>query len=187
MLSTLAFLLLAAAPPAEQATTIPRQADTAPYERRDPAQGVPTDPLFDRELVATDDATFIRNIVENSRQAALDARTAQRNLSDAPLKAAAQAIGAQSEATTRKLEALAKRKGWPLPPQNPERASTLPAAGPHRANANFILHQISFHQATVEQFRAQIAGKGDAELRRTLREELPGYEKNLGRLLEAKP
>jgi hypothetical protein len=186
MLGTLAVLLLTTAQPAEQ-TTWPRQMDNTPYENRTATQEKPTDPLFDRSLAATDDATFIRNAIENSRQAGLDARAAHDHLTEASLKAAAQAIGTQSERTARKLEALAKRKGWALPPQNPERASTLPAASPHRANANFILQQISFHQSTVAQFRAQIAGPGDPELKRTLRETLPGYEQNLGRLLTIKP
>lgn len=83
MLSTLVVMLAASgqgayAPPApnDDKTTMPRQADTAPYERRDESQGVPTDPLFDRKLVATDDATFIRSAVETGRQATLDAQGA---------------------------------------------------------------------------------------------------------------
>jgi hypothetical protein len=36
-------------------------------------------------------------------------------------------------------------------------------------------------------YRAQLAGKGDAELKRALRETLPGYEKNLRMLLELPP
>lgn len=185
MLNTFALMLLAAAQPPDQ-TTLPRQADSTPYEQRDAAQGQPTDPLFDRNLIATDDATFIVSAVENVRQASLDARTAEKGLTDGALREAAAAISTQNEATTRKLEALAKRKGWRLPEQNPDRASTLPAASPHRAGANFILHQISFHETMLGQFRAQIAGKGDPELKRTLRAAMPGYEKNLARLLEAK-
>jgi hypothetical protein len=38
----------------------------------------------------------------------------------------------------------------------------------------------------VDQFRAQIGGKGDPELRRALREALPGYQKNLEMLLGLK-
>jgi hypothetical protein len=190
MLSTLVVMWLAAGAAAEppgQQPTLPRQADTQPYERREESQGVPTDPLFDRKLVATDDASFILTAVENGRQAALDAQGAAQQLSSDSLRATAEAISAQNEATTQKLEALAKRKGWRLPEKNPERASTLPAAGPHRAGANFIVNQITAHQATLAQYRAQIAGKGDPELKRTLKQALPGYEKNLTRLLEAKP
>jgi predicted outer membrane protein len=185
MIETLAFLLLAAAQPPEQ-TTLPRQADTQPYETRDDAQGRPTDPLFDRKLIATDDATFIVAAVENGRQAVVDARAAQDGLANESLRGTAAAIGAQQEELTRKLEALAKRKGWRLPDQNAGRMTTLPVAGPHRASANFIVNQISAHQQALQQFRAQIAGKGDPELRKTLRGALPGYQKNLERLLEAK-
>ena len=186
MISTLVALLVASGQAADQ-STLPRQADTQPYEKRDEAQGVPTDPLFDRERVATDDPTFILNAVENSRQAALDAQGAAQSLGSDELRDTAKAIGAQNAETMQKLEALAKRKGWRLPEENPARASTLPAAAPHRAGANFIVNQITAHQATLAQFRAQIAGKGDADLKRTLRQALPGYEKNLDRLLTAKP
>jgi predicted outer membrane protein len=168
-------------------TTLPRQADTQPYEKRDAAQGVPTDPLFDKARVATDDPSFILTAVENGRQGALDAQGAARQLSSAALRATAAAIGSQNETTTRTLEALAKRKGWRLPASNPARASTLPAAAPDRADANFIVNQISSHQATVAQYQAQIAGKGDPELKRALKQALPGYEKNLARLLAVKP
>lgn len=190
MLSTLVMMLAATGPAADPPTghaTLPRQADTQPYDRRDDAQGQPTDPLFDRKLVATDDASFVLNAVENTRQAALDARGAARQLGTESLRATAQAISAQNETTRQKIEALAKRKGWRLPDDNPARASTLPAAAPHRANANFIVNQITAHQTTLAQYRAQIAGDGDPELKRTLQQALPGYEKNLARLLEARP
>jgi hypothetical protein len=185
MIDTLALMLLAAAQPQER-TTLPRQPDPQPYEQRDEAQGKPTDPLFDRQLVATDDATFIVSAVEGVRQSTLDARGAQKDLTSESLRDTAAAIGRQNEATTQALQALAKRKGWRLPDENPERASTLPVASPHRAQANFIVNQISAHEQTLAQFRAQIAGKGDPELKRALKTALPGYEKNLQRLLEAK-
>jgi len=188
MLNTLVALLMATAPgqTAEQ-PTLPRQADTQPYEKRDESQGRPTDPLFDRKLVATDDATFILTAVENSRQAALDAQGAAQSLSSPSLRAAAEAITLQNKSTTQGLEALAKRKGWRLPEPNPARASTLPESSPHRLGANFIVNQITAHESTIDQFRAQIAGKGDPELKRALKQALPGYEKNLARLLEVKP
>jgi uncharacterized protein DUF4142 len=185
MIDALALMLLAAAQPQEQ-TTMPRQLDPQPYEQRDDAQGKPTDPLFDRKLVATDDANFIVSAVETVRQSSLDARGVEKGLPSQSLRDTAAAIGRQNDATTQALEALAKRKGWRLPEANPVRASTLPPASPHRTGANFVVSQISVHEQTLAQFRAQIAGKGDPELRRALKTALPGYEKNLQRLLEAK-
>lgn len=191
MLTTIVMMLMASgqAPEAKAPapTTLPRQADRQPYEKRDSSQGVPTDPLFDKSRVAADDPDFILTAVENGRQATLDAQGAARQLPSESLRAMAAAIGSQNETTTHELEALAKRKGWRLPESNPQRASTLPAAGPDRAGANFIVNQISAHQATVAQYKAQIAGKGDPELKRTLKQALPGYEENLARLLAAKP
>jgi len=82
-----------------------------------------------------------------------------------------------------KLEGIATKKGWRLPHDNPQRASTLPAAGDTRTAANFIVGQIAAHEATIAQFRAQLDGKGDAEVKRALREALPGYQENLQLLL----
>lgn len=186
MLTTLAFLVLAANPAAEQ-TTIPRQQDTQPYQAQDPAQGKPTDPLFDRKLVATDDQTFVRAAVENNRQGAYDARMAARDMKGNALGDTANAIGTLNETTARKLETLAKRKGWDLPKDNLGRQGSQPEAGPARARANFIQSQIRLHESTVAQYKAQIAGKGDAELKSTLKEALPGYERNLQRLLTTRP
>ena len=87
----------------------------------------------------------------------------------------------------RSLEAIAKRKGWAPPQRNPDRASSQVAGTEARNNANFIIGQLSWHQATIEQYRAQIAGKGDPELKRTLRKALPVYEKNRDLLLTLKP
>ena len=185
MFHTVALILLAAAQPQEQVTQ-PRQPDPQPYEQRDEAQGKPTDPLFDRKLVATDDAAFIISTVEGARQSAVDARGVESGLPSKSLRETATSIGSHNEATMRALVELAKRKGWRLPEDNPMRASTLPAASPHRTGANFVVSQISTHEQTLAHFRAQIAGKGDPELKRALKSALPGYEKNLQRLLEAK-
>lgn len=193
MLSTVALLLLANAPPDQ--TTLPRHPDPDPVENQAQRDGTPTDPYFDRSFVATDDPAFILAAVENVRQGALDAQSAAKTLDKPELVAAAQKIGEQNTATSKRLEKLAGAKGWRLPQDNPARDTTTDvrgsdgqaaSSGPRR-NANFILNQISFHQNTVAQYRAQIAGKGDADLKRALKESLPGYEKNLEVLLTLKP
>jgi len=189
----LALLLLANAPPDQ--TTLPRHPDPDPVEQQVQRDGTPTDPLFDRAFVATDDPAFILSAVENVRQGTLDAERAARSLDKPELVAAAQKIGKQNEATSQRLEKLATAKGWRLPQQNPGRATTTTtdnAGSGHastgtRSNANFILNQISFHQNTVAQYRAQISGKGDPELKRALKESLPGYQQNLDLLLTLKP
>ena len=192
MFSTVALLLLANAPPDQ--TTLPRHPDPDPVEHQAQRDGTPTDPLFDRGFVATDDPAFILSAVENVRQGSLDAERAARSLDKPELVAAAQKIGQQNDATSQRLQKLATAKGWRLPQDNPARSTTTNGAdgnsaipGGTRTNANFILNQISFHQNTVAQYRAQLAGKGDAELKRALKESLPGYEKNLDLLLTLKP
>jgi len=190
--STVALLLLANAPPDQ--TTLPRHPDPDPVEHQAQRDGTPTDPLFDRGFVATDDRAFILSAVENARQGELDAERAAKSLGKPELVAAAQKIGTQNEETSKRLESVASAKGWRLPQQNPARATTTNGADANvttptgtRSNANFILNQLTFHQNTVAQYRAQIAGKGDPELKRALKESLPGYEKNLELLLSIKP
>jgi hypothetical protein len=168
-------------------TTLPRHPDPDPVEQQSHREGTPTDPWFDRNYVATDDPAFILAAVENARQGAVDAQAAAKSLGKPGLVAAAQKIGEQNAATSRKLEQLANSKGWRLPQENPDRGSTNQAAAPARAGADFILKQITFHENTLAQYRAQIEGKGDADLKRTLREALPGYQRNLELLLELKP
>jgi hypothetical protein len=185
-LITAVALLLFANP--ENPTTMPRQRDAEPSVQQDAERegGAPTDPLFDRKLVATDDPTFIAQAIESGRQGQTDAG-ALGDAATPALKSAAANIEQQSRSSTEKLEALAKRKGWRVPEQNPNRAVSVKTGSPTRSRANYIVHQIAWHQATIEQFRAQIAGKGDAELKKALAAQLPGYEKNLQSLIALEP
>ena len=107
-------------------------------------QGTPTDPLFDKPLIASDEPAFVRSAIEAARQGELDARGAAEALRKPELREAASRIVRQNESTRVKLETLAKRKGWDLPEQNPDRASGLPSASEARMGANFIVQQISF-------------------------------------------
>lgn len=145
-----------------------------------------TDPLFNRPLEATDDPTFVLAAVESVRQGVIDARAGQAGLSTPELRAAAGKIGEQQVATLDRLETVAKAKGWRLPEGNPVRTGTVPVASQARTSANFIVSQIAYHENVVESFRAQLAGKGDAQLKRELRAALPGYQKNLQMLLGLK-
>lgn len=188
MLSAIASLLLLANTPDSQ-TTLPRHPDPDPGTHQSKRDGEPTDPWFDRDFVATDDPAFVLTAVESVRQGVFDARGAEARLDKAELRAAAEQIRRQNESTAKKLETLATTKGWRLPEPNPGRegnGANGGAATP-RSNADFILNQIMFHQNTLSQYRAQIAGKGDAELKRALREAVPGYQKNLELLLTVKP
>ncbi|HEV8443004.1 MAG TPA: DUF4142 domain-containing protein [Steroidobacteraceae bacterium] len=187
MSSLIALMLMLADAPPEQ-TTMPRRPVADPVQQASKPNNEAPDPLFDREHVATDDPAFILQAVENTRQGMLDARNAARDLSDPKLREAAEKIGAQNAATNQRLEKVARAKGWRLPQANPARDVTVrPTSSTGRSDANFIRSQISFHQSTVAQYRAQIGGKGDPDLKRELQAALPGYEKNLDLLLKLKP
>ena len=186
----LAALMLFLAAPSEDAS-LPRHADADAIRQQAATQsardGEPTDPLFDKRFVATDDAAFLLTAIESSRQGVVDARDAENIIGNPQLRDAAVKIRAQNQSTAARLEAVARKKGWRLPEPNSQRATTLQAQiDTSLADTNFVLHQISFHEATVAQFRAQIAGKGDAELKRVLRAALPGYQQNLDLLLRLK-
>jgi hypothetical protein len=182
----LVFLLVLGEFAAAGTPTLPRQRDANPVEQRRVQQERPTDPLFDRQFVATDDPAFMLAAIESARQGVIDARSAAEVLRKDELREAAVRIERQNESTRGALEAIAKRKGWRLPEGNPRRATTLTASGDTRAAADFIVNQISYHQTTLAQFRAQIAGAGDADLKRALRDSVPGYQKNLDLLLRLK-
>jgi hypothetical protein len=145
-----------------------------------------TDPLFDRPLEATDDPSFVLAAVESVRQGVIDARAGAAGLPTPDLRAAAEKIGAQQRATLDRLEAVARVKGWRLPQGNPMRAGTVPVTSQVRTSANFIVNQIAYHENVLDTFRAQIAGNGDAGLKRELRAVLPGYQQNLQMLLGLK-
>jgi hypothetical protein len=185
MLTIAAVLLFANSP--ESQTTLPRRPDPVPVTKPAAREGERTDPWFNRSYVATDDPAFVLTAVESGRQGIAEARVLG---ADAPpeLRDAAARIERHARATTEKIEAIAKRKGWRLPDDNPNRAPSLKTGDSvTRTRANYLLNQIAYHQATVEQYRAQIAGKGDPELKRTLRAALPEYEKNLQVLLQIEP
>jgi len=181
MIESLALMLLLADEGAT--TTLPRHSDVTPAQARPVEQERPTDPLYDRQRIAATDPAFMLDAIESSRQGILDASSAEKVLRDAVLQRTASRIRRQNETTYARLEAIADAKGWPLPADNPKRTSTFPTAGEARTAANFIVGQIAAHQATIAQFRAQLDGKGDAELKRALRDTLPGYQENLDLLL----
>ena len=183
MLATLSLVLFLAE---GSTTTLPRQVDPPAVDRPPPEQRRPTDPLYDKPIGATDDGAFVLTAVESVRQGVIDSRAAEAGLPTPELRAAAARIGRQQQVTLDKLESLAKAKGWRLPQGNPLRTSTVPVSSVSRTSADFIINQIAYHESTLDQFRAQLAGKGDAELRRALRDALPGYEKNLEMLLGLK-
>jgi len=185
MLNAMALMIFLAEAPAT--TTLPRHPDPDPVTQQSSRPGEPTDPWFDREHGATDDAAFILGAVESARQGAVDARSAAGGLKNPQLRDAASRIQKLNETTARQLEQLAGTKGWRLPEDNPGRTSTLPGADTPRANANFILSQISYHENTIEQYRAQLSGSGDPQLKRTLKGAVSGYQKNLDLLLTLKP
>ncbi len=183
---TIALVLLFANPPQDQ-TTLPRHREPVATDQQAPQQqGTPTDPLFDREFVATDEPSFVVGAIENARQAEIDARTAAEALSQPSLREAATKIGRQNESTRVKFEKLAQRKGWRVPETIADRTATVARGSDARTGANFIVQQISVHETTLAQFRAQLNGKGDADLKRAVREALPGYQQNLELLLSLK-
>lgn len=166
--------------------TLPRQPDPQVSAKTAEDREQSTDPLFDRPLEATDDPSFVLAAVEGVRQGVIDARAGESGLPTPELRAAAQKIGEQQRSTLERLEAVAKVKGWRLPEGNPARTGTVQVTSEARTSANFIVNQIAYHENVVATFRAQIAGKGDAQLKRELRAALPGYQKNLQMLLGLK-
>jgi hypothetical protein len=184
IIATLSLVALLAEPAVQP--TLPRHADPPAAETPSADIRRPTDPLYDKPIAATDDPAFMLTAVENARQGLMDARAAEAGLPTPELRAAAGKIGKHQKATLEKLEALAKVKGWRLPEGNPARTGTVPVSGAARTSADFIINQIAYHETTITQYRAQLGGKGDSDLKRALRDAVPGYQKNLEILLGLK-
>lgn len=165
--------------------TLPRQREPTQQERRE-QDGTPTDPLFDRPFVATDDPTFVRNAIEASRQGVFDAQAAGGL--GPQLESTAEVIERHYGKTRDRMEELAKRKRWPVPDEVERRTTSTEQVqqAPYRKSADFIVSQIAAHQATLRQYRAQMAGTKDPELKRALGEALAGYEQNLEMLVGLK-
>jgi hypothetical protein len=181
MLAALSLVMLLADPAGQ--TTLPRHVDPPAADMPPAEVRRPTDPLYDKPVTATDDPAFMLTAVENARQGVIDARAAESSLPTPELRSAASMIGKQQAETLERLEGIAKKKGWRLPQGNPVRSGTVPVSSGTRTSADFIINQIAHHENVVDQFRAQLGGKGDTELKRALRDSLPGYQKNLEMLL----
>ena len=83
-----------------------------------------------------------------------------------------------------RLETLAKRKGWRLPAENPaSRDRRFAPRARHAPRANFIVQPDCLSRGDDRAVPRAADGKGDAELKRALREALPGYQENLDLLL----
>lgn len=184
MLAMLSLVVLLAEPASQP--TLPRHADPPAADMPPAEERRPTDPLYDKPIVATDDPAFVLTAVESVRQGVIDARAGESGLPTPELRSAAAKIGRQQQQTLAMLEALANSKGWRLPQGNPVRTGTVPVSSHARTSADFIINQIANHESTLTQFRAQLSGKGDADLKRALREAVPGYQKNLEMLLGLK-
>ena len=131
MYATVALILLFATDPQQELK------HDVPQPRQ---QGTPTDPLFDKAYVATDEPAFVLSVIESTRQGEVDARIAAEELGKPELRDAAKRIGRLNGSTRARLEVLAKSKGWRLPEKNPDRAS-------HVAGGQRFTHRCEFHHA----------------------------------------
>ena len=170
MISPVATRVVAGAPPAPSriGTTLPRHPDPDPVaqQQRAPREATPTDPWFDREHVATDDPAFVLAAVESARQGVVDARNAvertrQRRVARGGGQDQRAERGDHAQArAARRREGMATAATQPGAHQHFDRLATRIAARSVRTNANFIVNQISYHENTLAQYRAQIAGAG---------------------------
>ena len=158
-------------------------------------EGTPTDPYFDRGYVATDDPAFM--LAGGRERAPGRDRCAQRGarpLDNAELR--------RRRGEDRRAERghVAQARAGCQPPRAGACRSPIPRATSSVNGSSMATTMAStrcapmrtssctrsrFMRTRVAQYRAQIAGKGDADLKRALREAVPGYQRNLERLLSA--
>ena len=120
-----------------------------------------------------------RVCVRRHRRAPAARRTRKREL-----RAAAEQLQSQNEATTRQSGGARRDEGLaPAAGRTPDRAS-CDAGGAPRRHAPARISSSTRSPRTrrrVGQYRAQMAGRGDADLKRTLREIPAGLSKESGR------
>ncbi len=180
-------LVLLFANAAQETPTMPPSRD-ARAEQTPAQQGTPTDPLFDRPA-HRERRTGVRAQRHREPRGRVSSMRAEppRCCASRSCEKRRRRIVRQNESTRAEARGIGETQGMASCPSRIRIVqSGLPSAGEARMGANFIVQQISFHETTVAQFRAQMNGKSDAELRRALRESLPGYQQNLDLLLQLK-
>jgi putative membrane protein len=120
------------------------------------------------------DAAFLAKAVPAGHDEVMAAHTALKMSKSSGVKQAAQMMYQDHRAANRKLAALAKQKGWALPPRDASAAT--PAS---YSDDEYVSTQIKAHQDAIALFTDEASGGSDADLQAFAKKTLPTLQHHL--------
>lgn len=133
------------------------------------------------------DATFLRKAAASGQMEVAQAQLALDSAKSAQTRSIATMILEDHRRSNEKLAALARSKGWALPPVAEHDAAAMKSAAPgDDFDARYLRDQIAAHREAISLFRAQVSGGSDPELVAFARETLPTLENHLAMLQGSK-
>jgi putative membrane protein len=134
------------------------------------------------------DATFLRKAAESGQMEVEQAQLALDSARSAQTRSIAAMILEDHRRSNEKLAALARSKGWSLPPAiERDSAAMKSATSPRDIDEHYVRDQIAAHREAISLFRAQVAGGSDPDLVAFARETLPTLENHLAMLQGSGP
>jgi len=129
---------------------------------------------FAAEPAASPDAAFVSKAVPAGREEVMAARAALKMSKSAGVRKAARMMHRDHRTANDALTALAKQKGWVLPPRD------VSAATPANYSDNdYVESQIKAHQDAIALFTDEASGGADADLRAFAQKTLPALMHHL--------
>ena len=115
-----------------------------------------------------DDGAFLSKAIPAGREEVMAARAALKMSKSAAIRKAARMMHRDHRMANDSLAALAKQKGWALPPRD------VSAATPANYSDNeYVESQIKAHQDAIALFTDEASGGSDADLRAFAQNTLP--------------
>jgi len=124
--------------------------------------------------VSPTDAAFVSKAVPAGREEVMAARGAMTMSKSAGVKKAARLLHQDHRLANRKLAAIARQKGWTLPPRD---ASA--AAPSNYSDDEYVSSQIKAHQDAIALFTDEAANGSDSDLRAFAQNTLPALRHHL--------
>ena len=126
------------------------------------------------QAAAPTDAAFVSKAVPAGREEVMAARGAMTMSKSAGVKKAARLLHQDHRLANRKLAAIARQKGWTLPPRD---ASA--AAPSNYSDDEYVSSQIKAHQDAIALFTDEAANGSDSDLRAFAQNTLPALRHHL--------
>jgi putative membrane protein len=134
----------------------------------------PADTAAAQAAASPTDAAFLSKAAPAGREEAMAARGAMKLSKSPGVKKAAQLMHRDHGMANRKLAALARRKGWTLPPRDAS------AATPSSYSDDvYVSSQIKAHQDAIALFTDEAASGSDPDLRAFAQNTLPALQHHL--------